>query len=378
MAARGMPDAMRTRSSFDSSIADEKPRSPRRAAAVSCSSADNPRKYIHSTGMLWIVGTCKRATISQNAAEAHQDQSRLADTNAPENLQCFVAGILAEGTLGGRVERIDEPAVIILREVVHRATNQKMHIQLTPQFAQLAAGAATQNRFGDSGCSAQPCDDASHGAYFDLISGVANEKYFPTSEFLPHGNPTRIHRNAGALKSERLEIALCEKRFEMLSSLRTHFTDQAKSTTFRGFRYQSVKIRCVGWNEPDADSVGRHVFGKRHNGLNERDRLRFRPSRGMGDTACRSVRGDNCLRGKLLGAVLGGVFQVQSDLGLLCLEAAKISPEGDLRAGLLRVFGEGMNERRAFNDQIRLVERDGSGAAVGEKLKFANFVDDAG
>src|SRR5579864_2216187 len=85
IAARGMPDALRTRSSFDSSMADEKPRSPRRAAAVSCSSADNPRKYIHSTGTLRIVGARKRAAIGQNAAESHQNQARLADTDTPEN-----------------------------------------------------------------------------------------------------------------------------------------------------------------------------------------------------------------------------------------------------------------------------------------------------
>src|SRR5487761_789293 len=90
IAARGMPAAVRTRSNFDSSMAAEKPWSPRRAAAVSCSSADNPRKYIHSTGMLWIVGAAERAAISQNAAEAHQDQPRLADTNAPEHLQGLI------------------------------------------------------------------------------------------------------------------------------------------------------------------------------------------------------------------------------------------------------------------------------------------------
>src|SRR5487761_750843 len=49
IAARGMPAAVRTRSIFDSSMAAEKPWSLRRAAAVSCSSADNPRKYIYRT-----------------------------------------------------------------------------------------------------------------------------------------------------------------------------------------------------------------------------------------------------------------------------------------------------------------------------------------
>src|SRR5487761_307640 len=135
IAARGMPAAVRTRSNFDSSMAAEKPWSPRRAAAVSWSNADNPRKYIYGTTTLWIVGAPKRPAMRQNAAEPHQNEARLVDANSPEDLQCLIAGILAERSFGGCIQGIDETAVIFLREVMHRAANQKMDVEFTTQFA---------------------------------------------------------------------------------------------------------------------------------------------------------------------------------------------------------------------------------------------------
>ena len=52
--------------------------------------------------------------------------------------------------------------------------------------------------------------------------------------------------------------------------------------------------------------------------------------------------------------------------------------EGDLSTGVLRFPGKGGNELGALDDQVRSGERDLCGTSVGEKLKAADFVQDAG
>jgi hypothetical protein len=59
------------------------------------------------------------------------------------------------------------------------------------------------------------------------------------------------------------------------------------------------------------------------------------------------------------------------------MQAAKAAAELDFRASLLRLRGKSLDQLAALDDEIGIVERDGGGAAVGEKLEAANFVEDA-
>jgi hypothetical protein len=58
------------------------------------------------------------------------------------------------------------------------------------------------------------------------------------------------------------------------------------------------------------------------------------------------------------------------------LHSQKSAPHGNFGAIAFGLRGEGANQARAFDDQIRAIERDGGGAAIGEHLEAINFVDD--
>lgn len=148
----------------------------------------------------------ERATVSQQAAQTHQNQTRLAQAHATENFQGFVAGILAEGTARRSAQGIDEAAVVVLLKMMDGAANEEMQIEFTAQAAKFAARAASQNRFGHADSAAQPCDNTADGADFNLRCRITDEKNLAAAQSFADRDPTRVNRNARALKRERLKF----------------------------------------------------------------------------------------------------------------------------------------------------------------------------
>src|SRR5580704_11050292 len=179
IASRGIPSIARERVSLLSSIAATIPESPSSAAAESCPIADNPRmcmleafaqkmraivgnaqkgctgkknsqkkntekqppqknhgsnKRRHTTLRAQPTRRTQRSPLRQQTAQPHQNQSRLAQTNAPQNLPRFIARIFAQRLLRRIIQQIHQPAVIILLKFMQRATQPKVQIEFTPQF----------------------------------------------------------------------------------------------------------------------------------------------------------------------------------------------------------------------------------------------------
>src|SRR5580692_3561897 len=174
-----MPSIARVRASLPSSIAATIPESSSSTAAESCPIADNPRMYMleaftqkyrgivrnprkentrkkntqqqlqqknhetsqrrHTTLRAQPARRTQRSPMRQQPAQPHQNQPWLAQTNAPQNFPRLIARIFTQRLLRRIVQQIHALAVIILLKFVQRTPQQKMQIQLPPQFPQHAA-----------------------------------------------------------------------------------------------------------------------------------------------------------------------------------------------------------------------------------------------
>src|ERR1700722_5552375 len=158
MASRGIPWQWRCRRSFPSSNAATIPLSPRSAAAGSCASDEMPRMYIFMRRLDGVYcrkrrlrqrgitresrnGAARtrlgadvlprRSTAGEQSTEAHQQQTRLALANVPQNAHGVVARILSQGTPGRIIQQVDQAAIVRLLKMVQRFAQQQMGIQLT-------------------------------------------------------------------------------------------------------------------------------------------------------------------------------------------------------------------------------------------------------
>ena len=74
---------------------------------------------------------------------------------------------------------------------------------------------------------------------------------------------------------------------------------------------------------------------------------------------------------------LAACFGFETQAAGIRSQAQEAGVERQVSARGLRVASERGDQAGAFNDQVRLGERDLRGTAVGEKFEAANFVDDA-
>ena len=80
---------------------------------------------------------------------------------------------------------------------------------------------------------------------------------------------------------------------------------------------------------------------------------------------------------KFLARAVFAALSLDHEAAPIRMQPVKAPAEIDLRASLLRLRGEPLNQRAAFDDEIGMIQRDGGGAAVGEKLEAADFIEDA-
>ncbi len=71
-----------------------------------------------------------------------------------------------------------------------------------------------------------------------------------------------------------------------------------------------------------------------------------------------------------------GAFDTYAQASSIALQVHEPIAEGNFCAVALRVPSEVTNQTRPLNNQIRTIQGNLGGAAVGEQFKFADFVDD--
>src|SRR6202041_2666127 len=199
----------RARASLLSSIAATIPDSPNSVAVESCPIADNPRMYTLDTLTQKIRGivtntrnyiwkepqqknqgssrcrhktlharpaqTAQRSAMRQQPAQPQQNQSRLTQTNAPQNFPHLVARIFAQRLLRWIIQQIHQLAVIILLKFVQRPPQQKMQIQFAPQFPQRATRPAIQNRLRHAQSPAKSRNDPAYGSHLHLRRRISHQ-----------------------------------------------------------------------------------------------------------------------------------------------------------------------------------------------------------
>ena len=161
----------------------------------------------------------------------------------------------------------------------------------------------------------------------------------------------------------------------MTTCLRACFANQTESAPPRGLGNQPVEIRRVRRNKPDSDRIRRHILRQRDDCLNERSRCGLGPSSGFSDAAERAVAANDRVRGDAFLLACGLTLEFERDSIAICCQAAELAPHLEPSAELLSLLGEAANQVRTFDDQIRLIQADGCGAAISEEFKLTDFID---
>src|SRR5580658_1963367 len=136
-----------------------------------------------------IPGALKPGLAHQKTTKSQEDQTGLSQADAPQNLPGFIAGILAERLFRGVVQQVYEAAVVSLLEIMKRAPEQQMQIELAAQGSQFPARSAVQDRVCNSNRSAKPGDDAAHGGHLYLACCVADQIDETLADLALHRNP---------------------------------------------------------------------------------------------------------------------------------------------------------------------------------------------
>ena len=118
-------------------------------------------------------------------------------------------------------------------------------------------------------------------------------------------------------------------------------------------------------------------FGSGTIACTQRNRLERRPSGCARHAARGAVAADHRVGVNFLARAILRALRFDDQAAAIRMQRLKAAPELDLRAGLLRLRGKALDQRAAFDDQVGMIQRDRGGAAIGEKLEAANFVDDA-
>jgi hypothetical protein len=132
------------------------------------------------------------APAGEQSTEAHQQQTRLALANVPQNAHGVVARILSQGTPGRVIQQVDQADIVRLLKMVQRFAQQQMGIQLTAEREQFRTLFLIQDGFCHTQRAAKTGDDAADGGDLHLSGSVANEVNLSRAKFAAHRNPAPI------------------------------------------------------------------------------------------------------------------------------------------------------------------------------------------
>jgi len=240
---------------------------------------------------------------------------------------------------------------------------------------EFAAAAILEDGIGNPEGAAKASDNAAYGGDFDLRGGVADQEDFAIADAPADGYPLLIDRDTGALPLEGLHVFLFEEALDAAFGVAAIFADDAERSAFGGFGNEPVEVGRVVGDEPDAGGVRGTVFGQADDGLHEGHRFDGRPAGGASDTAGGAIGADEVVGVDLVLAARG--VNLNFEAMAVGGEAEEASIEIESRASLLGGASQGGDQARAFNDEVRFIQRDLRGAAIREEFKTANLVHDA-
>src|SRR5271155_3137599 len=300
--------------------------------------------------------TAQRSVVRQEPAQPQQNQSRLAQTNAPQNLPRLIARIFTQRLLRRIIQQIHQLAVIILLKIMQRTPQQQMQIELAPQFSQRATRPTIQNRLSHAQSPAKSGDDPAHGSPLHLRRRVAHQINRPVPHLPPHWHPPRVHRNPRALKFQRRQTALLQKIFQQLPRLRPRLPNQSQSPARRRFRNQPIKVWRILRHEPHPRRIRRHVFRQRHNRLHQRRGLQRRPSRRPPHPARRSIPSNNSVCVNFLAAAVRATLHFQHQPAPIRMQRMKTPPQFQSRPCPPRFLRQSLYQSPPLDNQIRLLQ----------------------
>src|SRR5438445_956122 len=274
-----------------------------------------------------------RPFAHQQTAESKQHQPWLTAKNAPEQLRRMVAVNFAERFAGCRVQQIDKIGVVFLLEVVQGFPDQPMCVEFTAQRTKFAVLFRAEKSIGNTLRATESGDDASYGGHFYLCGGITNQENPAAPDATLDGNPFAIHGDARALPLQRLHIFLFEETLDALFRFLTAaFADDSKSSAGFIFGNEPVKVWGVVRNKPHSCGIRATIFGKPHQGLNQRDCFDGRPSGRAADSTGRTVGAHHMTGVQLFAAARG--FYVKTQTARVRSETKKVQVKRKLRACL--------------------------------------------
>ncbi len=193
----------------------------------------------------------------------------------------------------------------------------------------------------------------------------------------PHRDPAVVDGNASSLKFNRIELALFEEAFEAAAHVGSRLADHAQRAARGRFGDEPVKVGRVVRHKPDARRVRRHVLRQGHNRLDQRDGLERRPSGGTSHAAGCAVTTDDGVGVNLFAGAVGAALRLDNEPSSVGMERVEAAAELDLHPGALRLGGKALNQGAPLDDEIGMIQADRRGAAIGEKLEAADFIEDA-
>src|SRR5690348_11059789 len=190
-----------------------------------------------------------------------------------------------------------------------------------------------------------------------------------------HGNPSAINGNTRALPFQRFQLFLLEEILEAAFRVAAVLANDAERGAIPRFRNQPIEVRRVVGHKPDARGIRRTIFGEPDDGLHKRNGLNRRPAGSASDAARRTVCADEAVGMQFFA--LAAAFNFETQTTFIRRNPEKTGVKRERSSSLLSLTRESGNQPRTLDNQVRLLEGNLRGTAVGEKFKAADFVDDA-
>ena len=174
----------------------------------------------------------------------------------PEELAGLIPGVGTQRALRGTIQQVQNPDVVLLREVVEGPADQQVDVQLAPQGSELPACTTVQNCLGDTQRAAKSRDEPPDRCHLHLAGRVANQIDITLTDALVDGERSCKPRDSGSLKLDRLEPPFLQEPVEAAANRLAVASDQAEYSPRRGLRDEPVEVRGVLRDEPDPRRVG--------------------------------------------------------------------------------------------------------------------------
>jgi hypothetical protein len=111
----------------------------------------------------------------QSRSESKQQESRLVETEAPQNSSRFVSGVFLKILPRTRIQEVHQARVAGLVKIVDDFANQQMNIQLPAKLAQFAARFAIQDRFADTHGAPKARDNTAYSSDFHMTGRISHQ-----------------------------------------------------------------------------------------------------------------------------------------------------------------------------------------------------------